>query len=414
METGPMRGMAASGGIAAAARQHASAVSAGWYETVINTRGRRPSMLAAIASASSAKAPLSTSSFSPSSLLPATESTERALVSPYEASGRYPTRVLALPLLRRPLLPGILTPVTVSAREVGEEGIAALDAMRREEAVAGASQDLDPHGGAFIGAFLHKTGGRAGVSDGEADDEAGIASRPLRFDDMYDVGTFAQVHFGSRPSGDKRSMQLLLMGHRRIRKLISSGGTGKAAVGSEAGGALTVLIQHLKDENYEKTDVLKATAMEVVSTIKELLQLNPMHKEQLSYIVQHRDFDSDASRLADLAAALTTSGIGSVGEQHGGNQSSQFGAHGDLRSDLQAILEELNVQRRLEASLLLLKKELELARLQSDIGKRVEEKISAQQRKYFLHEQLKSIKKELGMEKDEKAALSEKFKERCG
>ena len=62
----------------------------------------------------------------------------------------------------------------------------------------------------------------------------------------------------------------------------------------------------------------------------------------------------------------------------------------------------------------MLKKELELARLQSDIGKRVEEKISAQQRKYFLHEQLKSIKKELGMEKDEKAALSEKFKERCG
>ena len=29
---------------------------------------------------------------------------------------------------------------------------------------------------------------------------------------LNDVGTFAQVHFGARPSGDGRSMQLLLMG----------------------------------------------------------------------------------------------------------------------------------------------------------------------------------------------------------
>ena len=46
--------------------------------------------------------------------------------------------------------------------------------------------------------------------------------------------------------------------------------------------------------------------------------------------------------------------------------------------------------------------------LQADIGKRVEEKISKDQRRYFLLEQLKSIKKELGLEKDEKTALVQK------
>ena len=97
----------------------------------------------------------------------------------------------------------------------------------------------------------------------------------------------------------------------------------------------------------------------------------------------------------------------------------------------------------------LLKKEVELCRLQADIGKQVEEKISKDQRRYFLQvwpwlegpdsehsraseayhcslhkhvvvrcasmsmplaaqEQLRSIKKELGLEKDDKSALIQK------
>ena len=61
---------------------------------------------------------------------------------------------------------------------------------------------------------------------------------------------------------------------------------------------------------------------------------------------------------------------------------------------------------------MLLKKEVELGKLQADIGRRVEEKISGDQRRYFLMEQLKSIKKELGMERDDKTALQEKFREK--
>lgn len=61
--------------------------------------------------------------------------------------------------------------------------------------------------------------------------------------------------------------------------------------------------------------------------------------------------------------------------------------------------------RRADIVLLLLKKEVELCKLQGEIGKRVEEKISKDQRRYFLMEQLRSIKKELGLEKDDKSAL---------
>ena len=59
--------------------------------------------------------------------------------------------------------------------------------------------------------------------------------------------------------------------------------------------------------------------------------------------------------------------------------------------------------------LLLLKKEVELCKLQGEIGKRVEEKISKDQRRYFLMEQLRSIKKELGLEKDDKSALLQRW-----
>merc|ERR1711871_912582 len=58
------------------------------------------------------------------------------------------------------------------------------------------------------------------------------------------------------------------------------------------------------------------------------------------------------------------------------------------------------------------KKELEMSRLQQDIGKQVEEKISKDQRRYLLNEQLKRIKKELGIEKDEKEGLVDRFKAR--
>lgn len=43
---------------------------------------------------------------------------------------------------------------------------------------------------------------------------------------------------------------------------------------------------------------------------------------------------------------------------------------------------------RANQALLLLKKEVELCKLQADIGKRVEEKISKDQRRYFLMEQV--------------------------
>ena len=60
----------------------------------------------------------------------------------------------------------------------------------------------------------------------------------------------------------------------------------------------------------------------------------------------------------------------------------------------------------------LLKKEFELSKLQHKIGKEVEDKVKNVQRKYLLQEQLKVIRKELGMEKDDAESIIEKYTKR--
>lgn len=100
---------------------------------------------------------------------------------------------------------------------------------------------------------------------------------------------------------------------------------------------------------------------------------------------------AEPARLADFAAALSS------GESQ----------------ELQDVLESLVIEERLSKSLVLLKKELANAQLQQEIAKEVDKKITRKQQEYFLMEQLKGIKKELGMESDGKEKLLVKFRERA-
>lgn len=58
----------------------------------------------------------------------------------------------------------------------------------------------------------------------------------------------------------------------------------------------------------------------------------------------------------------------------------------------------------------LVKKEMEVLSLQRKLAAEVQEKIKTQSTQYMLREQLKLIKRELGIEKDDKDALVEKYR----
>lgn len=137
------------------------------------------------------------------------------------------------------------------------------------------------------------------------------------------------------------------------------------------------------------SDAIKAHAMAIVKAIKDLLPLNPLYTEELKNYLT-RFSPSDPSPLTDFAAAITS-------------------AKGD---ELQDILETLPLIQRMEKVLLLLRKELDVAELQTSITERINSQISDNQREFFLREQLKIIQKELGISKDDKAVNSDAFRER--
>jgi endopeptidase La len=153
---------------------------------------------------------------------------------------------------------------------------------------------------------------------------------------------------------------------------------------------LTVKIKDLKTPPYDKEDRnLKAYIMETIQCLKELASLNPLHKDQLRMFIEQLDM-RDPADLADVAALLTS-----------------------IDADkLQDVLATVNVEDRLRKSLYLLKSELETMKIQGKIQKNLDEKVNATQRKYYLTEQLKLIKKELGLETDEKETIITKFKDR--
>lgn len=69
--------------------------------------------------------------------------------------------------------------------------------------------------------------------------------------------------------------------------------------------------------------------------------------------------------------------------------------------DKQKILEENELNERLTKTLSLLHSELEVLKIEDNINKRVQDRMEKMQKKYFLNEQLKEIKKELDEDEEE-------------
>jgi ATP-dependent Lon protease len=142
-------------------------------------------------------------------------------------------------------------------------------------------------------------------------------------------------------------------------------------------------------ESKEDEDKVKAYAISIISNIRQLLSLNPLYSEELKQYL-NRFSPDQPSPLTDFAAGITT-------------------ASGD---DLQDILETESILDRMKKVMMLLQKEIEIAKLQTKIQKDINTKVDDNKRKFFLKEQLKAIQKELGIQKDDKTSDVDKFKER--
>uniref|UniRef100_A0AAQ5YU96 Lon protease homolog, mitochondrial n=1 Tax=Amphiprion ocellaris TaxID=80972 RepID=A0AAQ5YU96_AMPOC len=227
-------------------------------------------------------------------------------------------------------------------------------------------------------------------------DDANESDVVESLDAIYSTGTFVQIH-EMQDLGEK--LRMIVMGHRRLDTLllvplnfgISEADLSPALQPLPSSNILMVEVDNVQHEHFTVTEEVKALTAEIVKTIRDIIALNPLYRESVLQMMQagQRVVDNPIY-LSDMGAALTGA------ESH----------------ELQDVLEEINIPKRLYKALSLLKKEYELSKLQQRLGREVEEKIKQTHRKYLLQEQLKIIKKELGLEKEDKEAIEEKFRER--
>lgn len=339
-------------------------------------------------------------------------------------------KVFVVELGRKPLFPGVYTAASIkdpklikelieAKRTGGQAYVGAFLVRPTEKGAKGSAKDAAAAAASGAGGPAPAADGKAAAAEAAGDSAAaaegtedatvtvtatptggagaGADGKASAADHLYEVGTFAQVHTIFNPDGvldaaaaaasggasaAPPNINVLLLGHRRIRRT--------AVIGTEP---LKVAVNHVKDDSGPRSsrDILKATGMEIVATMKELLHMNPLYGEQFKTMLATSSLDlQDTSRLVDAAASFTS-----------GSEEA-----------LQRVLEEARVPERAQQVLVLLKKEVELVKLQADIREQVEGKIMKEQRRMLLMEQLRSIKKELGLEKDDKAALLARFAEK--
>lgn len=254
-----------------------------------------------------------------------------------------PNVIYLLPVTSRPFFPGQAVPLLMDP-----------DAWRQTFDELAAS----PHD--IIGVVL-------------SDSENAESAAPEEF---YDIGTACRVHRVQKQEG---RLQVLVECLQRftIEQVMTGAAPFRASV------------TYLPETNTATDSDIKAYAMAIINTIKELLPLNPLYVEELRMFLDRFGPD-DPSHLADFAASLTTSN----------------------KEQLQEVLATADLMQRMEKVLVLLNNELELVRSQQKIRKVVENKMQKQQREFLLREQLKIIQMELGIEKDDKTADIDEFRER--
>ncbi|KRZ69262.1 Lon protease -like protein, mitochondrial [Trichinella papuae] len=228
--------------------------------------------------------------------------------------------------------------------------------------------------------------------------------------EIYNVGTFVQIR-EMQDFGDRLGM--VLEGHRQEQdSILDQPDVAKSETDDSKNDKKPILLietENLPELKYEYTEELKAMTQEILKTVRDIAAINPLIRETIMQnlpttqrVVDNPVFLSDLEKIIFfclISIAMVKINLGCM-------------LTSAKAEEMQNVLEEMNIKSRLMMVLGLLKKEHEISKLQAKIGKMVEDKVKQQHKKHLLYEQLKAIKKELGVEKEDKDAVVEKFQER--
>ena len=132
------------------------------------------------------------------------------------------------------------------------------------------------------------------------------------------------------------------------------------------------------DDILESDEELDAYTRSIINQVKKLSEINPYFNEEMKLAMLN---SPSPGSLADLVAFALSLDI----------------------PEAQDFIETLLVKKRFAKLLVYLKREKDVADIQKKISDEVNDKANKYQREYFLREQLKVIRSELGMDDDEKS-----------
>ncbi len=250
-----------------------------------------------------------------------------------------PNKLFLIPLMGRPIFPGIFTPVMINNPD---------DVKVVEEAYSGDG---------FVGICM--------VRDDA--DTPGIS-------DLSQVGTVARIIKKINLPDGGVNIFISTLKRFRVRKTVSER------------APMIAIVDYLEDEDSDTFEV-KALTRALIGEMKEISENNPLFSEEMRLNMINIDHPG---KIADFIASILNI----------------------EKQDQQRILEIQNVRQRMEQVLVFIKKEQELLRVQKKIQNEINNRIEKNQREYFLREELKTIKEELGMTTDAKSSDYQKFKEK--
>lgn len=268
---------------------------------------------------------------------------------------KLPEIVVIIPIMNSPIFPGMIAPIILSEEKFTPEldesllktGYIALNLVKNE---------LKDDEGEII-----------------PEEEIDFDKKEIKSGDIYKVGVLCKVVKKLKlPDG---SVNVLVHGMKRYRasEILSESPVLKTKI-------------EVFDDILETDEELDAYTRSVINQVKKLSEINPYFNEEMKLAMLN---SPSPGALADLVAFAISLDI----------------------PEAQDFLETLVVKKRFAKLLVYLKREKDVADIQKKISDEVNDKVNKYQREYFLREQLKVIRSELGMEEDEKSRDIKKMKE---
>ncbi|MFI3247141.1 MAG: endopeptidase La [Ferrimonas sp.] len=205
-----------------------------------------------------------------------------------------------------------------------------------------------------------------------------LARTPVDLEQLAQTGCVVKVH--NIEKNENGSFQFVAEGIKRatVTRWLT-----------ESGPYLAELHYPSDEQNEDESKEIKAYAITIIKTLKQLLPLNPLYSEELKHYLE-RFSPNEPAALTDFSAAITSAST----------------------AELQQVLDTISLLPRIQKVLVLLKKELETAKLQTAISKKVHRKMDKREREFMLREQLKVIQQELGDGGDDKTTEIAEFRQR--